>query len=144
MHQTMTARQLLERLLVGNSRDEILSTIRSWLQANPAPEEAQTVYAVFAEGRLGLDHELLAVYSTRDRAFELVSEQDEQLRACLKIRELKLDRHPTDPYWNSPKGIARAFHILAGLPDDFFPDNPSDSPTEAGTDDIVKARADRA
>jgi hypothetical protein len=83
--------------------------------------ETRIVYAVFARGRLGLDHDLLAVYSTRERAQGLIDAQDERLRACLVICELELDRHPTDPYW-SPPSMASAFHLLADMPDDFFPD----------------------
>jgi len=29
-----------------------------------------------------------------------------------------------------PKGMASAFHLLAGMPDDFFPDGRSDSPPQ--------------
>ena len=64
--------------------------------------ETRIVFAVFARGRLGLDHDLLAVYSTRERAQGLIDAQDEQLRACVVICELELDRHPTDPYWSPP------------------------------------------
>ena len=82
---------------------------------------SQIVYAVFAQGRLGLDYNLLAVYSSRDRAQELIDTQDEQLRACMAICELEYDRHPTDPYWSTPKGMASAFQLLAGMPKDALP-----------------------
>jgi hypothetical protein len=82
---------------------------------------SQIVYAVFAQGRLGLDYNLLAVYSSRDRAQELIDTQDEQLRACMAICELEYDRHPTDPYWSTPKGMASAFQLLAGMPEDALP-----------------------
>ena len=69
--------------------------------------QAQIVYAMFAQGRLGLDRDVLAVYTARGRAQARVDAQDEQLQACLVICEIELDRHPTDTYWSTP-GMAAA------------------------------------
>jgi hypothetical protein len=78
-------------------------------------------YAVLAEVRQGVEHDLLAVYSTRALAKAFTDAQDEQLRQCLVICEVEIDKHPSDPYWRKPHGLAGAFHALAGIPEDALP-----------------------
>ncbi len=80
--------------------------------------EAKFVYAVVAQGRLGVDHDVLAVYATPERAQELIDAQDDQLRSCLVIWDIELNKHPSDEYWAKPKGMVAAFHALADIPVD--------------------------
>jgi hypothetical protein len=39
------------------------------------------------------------------------------------ILEVEIDKHPANPYWNKPEGLAGAFHALAALPEDALPDD---------------------
>lgn len=81
------------------------------------------VYVLFAQVRQGVEQDFLAVYSTLALAQEFIDAQDEQLRQCLVIWEVEIDKYPSDPYWKKPEGLAGAFHALAGLPGDALPDD---------------------
>lgn len=66
------------------------------------PRSGRIVYAVLAQVRQGVAHDFLAVYSTASLAREFVDAQDVQLRQCLVVWEVEVDRHPSDPYWTAP------------------------------------------
>ena len=102
----------------------------------------QTVYAVLAEVRGGVSHDLLAVYSTPVLARQYVDAQQESLRDCLVVWDVVVDRHPSDPYWTQP-GMAAAFHLLAELPDDALPAGRGEvSQTEANMPEHVRRDPD--
>jgi hypothetical protein len=59
-----------------------------------------TIWRVFRITSAG-DLELLAVYSTRDRAQSLINAQPEH-RSQVRLMELELDQHPLDETWARP------------------------------------------
>lgn len=75
--------------------------------------EAQIVYAVFAAVRGGISHDWLAAYTSRERALAWINTQDAQLRECLVIWDIELDRHPTDPSWTTPQDVAGAARFVS-------------------------------
>ncbi len=48
------------------------------------------------------DLELLAIYSTRDRAQSLINVQPEPRQSQMRLIELELDVHPLDETWIRP------------------------------------------
>ena len=112
------------------------------LRSHPSEDGAQTVYAVLAEVRGGVSHDLLAVYSTPVLARQFIDAQQESLRHCLIVWDVVVDRHPADPYW-TPPGMAAAFHLLAELPDDALPaDRGEASRTETNMLERVRRDSD--
>lgn len=85
------------------------------------------VYVVFAQVHHGVSEDCLAVYSSLARAQIFMDSQDGQLRQCLIIREIEIDRDPSDPYWKTPpQGMSAAFDLLAGMPSDAMPEDRGD------------------
>lgn len=62
-----------------------------------------TFFAVFARpySRPG-DLDFLALYSSPDLAQQFIDCQDENLRGCLMVVDIAVDRHPTDGFWKRP------------------------------------------
>ncbi len=60
------------------------------------------VFVVFAAVCGGISHDFIAAYSTRARAQRFIDAQDANLRDCLSISEIELNRHTEDDYWRRP------------------------------------------
>lgn len=71
-----------------------------------------TLYGVFAYARLGVDRELLAIYSTPARAQALVDAQSPGLQMWMRVEEVLVDRDPRDEFWRKPSAIGVAIAEL--------------------------------
>lgn len=60
------------------------------------------VFVVFAAVAGGISHDFIAAYSTRARAQRFIDAQDANLRECLSITPIELNRPPEDDYWRWP------------------------------------------
>jgi len=60
------------------------------------------VFGVFGFRHFGVERELLAVYSTRQRARALVEAQDRELQLWMRIEEIAVDKDLADEFWKQP------------------------------------------
>ena len=62
-----------------------------------------TFYAIFARPYMNPgDLEFLALYSSQALAQRFIDCQDEQIRECLLVLNVEVDRHPSAEFWKRP------------------------------------------
>lgn len=70
------------------------------------------LYGVFVYARFGIDRELIAIYSTSQRARTLIDAQPSDLQMWMRLEDLVVDGDPSDEFWQKPTATAMAIAEL--------------------------------